>query len=190
MTRHRPQTWLAALGLLLLSGIVSGQDEGQTLVLVGATVYPSPEDDPIAGGVVVIRAGKIVRVGTSEDVDSPAGATLLDCAGLHVFAGFQNSHAHFTESKWRGADELSAEALAAQLEQMLLRYGFTTVVDLGSDLSNTLALRERIESGEKVPENGRLNFTSFAMPMRKTARHLPASTPPPARFGRKSPKPQ
>jgi hypothetical protein len=31
---------------------------------------------------------------------------------------------------------------------MLNRHGFTTVVDLGSVLPNTLALRDRIESGE------------------------------------------
>ena len=31
---------------------------------------------------------------------------------------------------------------------MLTRYGVTTVVDTGSDLSNTIALRRRIESGE------------------------------------------
>src|SRR5207248_11777826 len=36
----------------------------------------------------------------------------------------------------------------AQLEAMLTRYGFTTVVDTGSLLANTVALRRRIESGD------------------------------------------
>ena len=41
-----------------------------------------------------------------------------------------------------------AAELARQLESMLTRYGFTTVFDTGSDQSNTVALRERIEKGE------------------------------------------
>ncbi|MCI0625201.1 MAG: amidohydrolase family protein, partial [Acidobacteria bacterium] len=67
---------------------------------------------------------------------------------MFVVAGFQNSHVHFTEPKWEGAATLSAAQLFAQLENMLLRYGFTTVVDTGSRLANTLELRKRIESGE------------------------------------------
>jgi imidazolonepropionase-like amidohydrolase len=78
----------------------------------------------------------------------PAEAIRLDCEGLFVVAGFQNSHVHFTESKWEGAAKLPATQLSAQLEDMLLRWGATTVVDTGSVQPNTLALRARIESGE------------------------------------------
>jgi imidazolonepropionase-like amidohydrolase len=65
-----------------------------------------------------------------------------------IAAGFQNSHVHFTEEKWADAASQPAARLTSQLEAMLLRYGFTTVVDTASFLSNTLALRRRIESGE------------------------------------------
>ena len=41
-----------------------------------------------------------------------------------------------------------AEQLQNGLEQMVNRYGFTSVVDTGSYLPNTLALRARVESGE------------------------------------------
>src|SRR6185295_19580614 len=63
-------------------------------------------------------------------------------------AGFQNSHAHFTEEKWAGAGTLPALRLAAQLQAMLTRYGVTTVVDTASLLPNTVELRRRIEAGE------------------------------------------
>jgi imidazolonepropionase-like amidohydrolase len=63
-------------------------------------------------------------------------------------AGFWNSHVHFTESKWEDAAEQPASKLAAQLQSMLTGAGFTTVVDTGSLLANTAALRRRIESGE------------------------------------------
>src|SRR5204862_7964201 len=41
-----------------------------------------------------------------------------------------------------------SESLAAALRAMLTSYGVVHVVDTGSDLLNTLALRRRIESGE------------------------------------------
>jgi imidazolonepropionase-like amidohydrolase len=65
-----------------------------------------------------------------------------------VTAGFQNSHVHFTEDVWTNAAKAPAERLAAGLEAMLTRYGFTTVFDTGSDQANTIALRQRIEKGD------------------------------------------
>jgi imidazolonepropionase-like amidohydrolase len=122
--------------------------EATTLALTGATIYPSPGDAPIVRGVVLIRDGKIVAAGAATAHPVPADATRVDCDGLFVVAGFQNSHVHFTEPKWEDAGKLPAAELSAQLEDMLLRWGVTTVVDTGSLLSNTLALRARIESGE------------------------------------------
>lgn len=43
---------------------------------------------------------------------------------------------------------LPAQQLTEQLQQMVTGYGFTSVVDTGSLLPNTVALRKRIESGE------------------------------------------
>jgi imidazolonepropionase-like amidohydrolase len=73
---------------------------------------------------------------------------VLDCTGFFITAGFQNSHAHFTEDKWAGAASQPATSLTTEFRAMLTRYGVTTVVDTGSDPSNTIALRRRIESGE------------------------------------------
>ncbi|HXO21491.1 MAG TPA: amidohydrolase family protein [Thermoanaerobaculia bacterium] len=99
-------------------------------------------------GTVVVADGKIVAVGPRGSVVVPAGARVVDCKGLVVTAGFQNSHVHFTEAKWAGAGAQPAPALAGYLAAMLTRYGFTTVVDTASSLDNTSALRRRIESGE------------------------------------------
>src|SRR3989441_247177 len=63
-------------------------------------------------------------------------------------AGFWNSHVHFTGADFRAADTAPAESLAAALRAMLTSYGVVHVVDTGSSLPNTLALRRRIESGE------------------------------------------
>jgi imidazolonepropionase-like amidohydrolase len=121
------------------------KEKSEILVLSGATIYPSPDEPPITSGVIVIRNGKINAVGPKK---IPADATILKCDGMFVTAGFQNSHVHFTEQKWENVENLPAENLKAQLAEMLTRYGFTTVVDTGSFLTNTRALRNRIESGE------------------------------------------
>jgi imidazolonepropionase-like amidohydrolase len=97
---------------------------------------------------VLVHNGRIVAVGAATENPIPSEATRLDVDGLFVLAGFQNSHVHFTETKWENAAKQPAAQLSAQLEDMLLRWGATTVVDTGSLLSNTLALRARIESGE------------------------------------------
>jgi imidazolonepropionase-like amidohydrolase len=78
----------------------------------------------------------------------PKNAQQLDCTGLTITAGFWNSHVHFFERKWANADTLPADELSGQLEEMLTRYGFTSVFDLGSPFENTRRLRKRIESGE------------------------------------------
>jgi imidazolonepropionase-like amidohydrolase len=41
-----------------------------------------------------------------------------------------------------------ADKLEVHLQEMLTRWGFTAVWDLGSDTNNTLAIRRRVESGE------------------------------------------
>lgn len=115
---------------------------------MGERIYASPFALPIDRGAIVIQNGKIIAVGRSGKVPVPDGAGYFDCTGLFITAGFQNSHVHFTEPKWANAAKLPAPQLDTQLQQMFTRYGFTTVVDTGSRIDNTIALRQRIESGE------------------------------------------
>ncbi len=118
------------------------------LVLVGGTIYPSPDGAPVRDGVIVVERGRIVAVGGRAEVAIPASAQRIDCAGAAIVAGFQNSHVHLTEDHWANAARQPAAKLTQQLQAMLTRYGFTQIVDTGSYLPNTTALRRRIESGE------------------------------------------
>jgi len=92
-------------------------------------------------GAVLIEGGKIAA-------EVPAGVETLDCSGLTITAGFHNNHVHFFERKWADAATIPAPELARQLRDTFLRFGFTTVFDLGSHGANTRIIRERIESGE------------------------------------------
>ena len=120
----------------------------ESLALVGGTVYVSPGDAPISNGVVLIQDGVIVAAGTAEAIRIPGSARVLDCTGLAITAGFWNSHVHFTEKKWANAAQIPATELDRQFQDMVTRYGFTSVFDLSSPWENTQRLRERIDSGE------------------------------------------
>lgn len=139
-----------AAPILVLLLVGCSQPPTESIVLAGGTILPSPDGLPIVDGMVVAREGRIVAVGRRDSIEIPRGATVLECSGAYVVAGFQNSHVHLTEEKWEGAADLPGDLLSRQFEEMLLRYGFTTVVDAASFLSNTLELRERVDSGEVV----------------------------------------
>jgi imidazolonepropionase-like amidohydrolase len=140
---RRASLVLGLLALVAAGPRATANDE--VLALTGATVYTSPEAAPIVDGVVLMQAGRITAVGAKLTL--PANTRAVDCTGLFVAAGFQNSHVHFTETKWADAAAQAPEILGQQLREMLTRYGFTTVVDTGSFLPNTVALRRRIEAG-------------------------------------------
>ncbi len=116
--------------------------------LVGATIYASPTEEPIHDGVVLIQNEKIVAVGARAQMQFPETAHVLDCFGFTITAGLWNSHVHFFERKWADAATTPAPELTHQLQDMLTRYGFTSVFDIGSSWENTRLLRDRIDSGE------------------------------------------
>jgi imidazolonepropionase-like amidohydrolase len=139
-------TFRAALGFFLLIWI-SGAG-AQTLALVGGKVYASPDAVSLDDAVVVTTNGVIAAIGSRSDVQIPSDARIIDCAGKTVVAGFWNSHVHFTQAVWNNAGSAAAEPMAAHMQAMLTRWGFTTVWDLGSDPRNTMPLRRRIDAGE------------------------------------------
>src|SRR5262249_14892144 len=82
--------------------------------------------------------------------------------------GFWNSHVHFIQRKWADASRIPAAELAGQLQDMLTRYGFTSVFDTGSTWENTRRLRDRIESGEvpgpHIRSTGEILFPKGGVP--------------------------
>src|SRR5208282_2502126 len=141
----------SALGLLVVVFLTAFPAEAagpQALALVGATVYSSPTAAPLRDAVVLTSGGIITAVGKRAEVKIPKDARVLDCTGKTIVAGFWNSHVHFIEPVWNNAASAEAAVLGKHMQEMLTRWGFTTVWDLGSDPNNSLALRRRVESGE------------------------------------------
>ena len=140
---------LFSIVLLVVVGGLGFPAKAQELVLLGGTIYPSPTAEPIKNGLVLIDHGKIdtITERSKFKLKLPADVRILDCSGKFIVAGFWNSHVHF-ETGWENAAGQPSAKLEAHMQEMLTRWGFTTVWDLGSDPSNTSAIRRRVESGE------------------------------------------
>ena len=145
MTRRNKAVLVATAFLVAACG--ERAPEGSVL-LTASRIYAAPEQAPIDDGAILMQDGRILAVGPRDTVAARGARRLERCDGGIVVAGFQNSHVHFTEPKWEGADGRPAAELTESLRGMLTRYGFTTVVDTASRVENTVALRSRIERGE------------------------------------------
>ena len=128
--------------------LACGFSYSSDLALIGAKIYPSPIEPPIENGAILVHEGRILAVGPSATIKVPPDATVIDCKGLVVTAGFWNSHVHILTPGLLHAEKLSSEQLTSQLQEMLTRWGFTTIFDIASVLENTTLIRRRIESGE------------------------------------------
>ncbi|HTF28676.1 MAG TPA: hypothetical protein VK625_07515, partial [Flavitalea sp.] len=116
------------------------------MAFVNATIYPSPSDSAIHNGTVLTRNDKIISVGIKSEVKIPKNASIIDCKGLIITAGFWNSHVHFIDARVANAKGLSDKELSNYLQMFLTKYGFTYAFDIGSFLENTQHIKRRIES--------------------------------------------
>jgi imidazolonepropionase-like amidohydrolase len=164
-----------AARLLFLVGATtcfSAVANAQNLVLAGGSVYKSPDAAPLADAVVVTSNGVITAIGSRGEVQIPNDAQTIDCTGKTVVAGFWNSHVHFTQAAWRNAASAPVAPLEEHMREMLTRWGFTTVWDLGSDPDDSLPLRRRINAGEVAGPN--IRFAGNIFPKGGHPVYLPA----------------
>lgn len=131
-----------------------------SLLLRNARVWAHPDASVTAPRDLLLHDGWIWPPGVPA---ARVGADkVLDLAGRVVTAGFWNCHVHLTEPVWTGVDgsvpgagaagsgaeESDGGAVQRALDDMLLRRGITTAVDLASDPRTTTALIRAIASGE------------------------------------------
>ena len=149
MTRH----WFGAALISCVVAIAPGAfAQAQTLVLKGGSLYASPDAALISDAVVVTSAGVITAVGRAGEVPLPPDARVIDCSGKTIVAGFWNSHVHFTEAVWQDFENEPAAPLTAHMQEMLTRWGFTTVWSLGSN-PGVGGLRRRVNADEIAGPN-------------------------------------
>jgi imidazolonepropionase-like amidohydrolase len=149
--RIRPR-FFQILVLALLSAFGSIKPAvASDLALVHAKIYPSPSEAPIEDGTILIHDGRIKAIGPSAKIKLPRLAravTVINCRGMVVTAGFWNSHVHIFTQGLLHAEKQPPAKISTQLEEMLTRWGFTTVFDTASLLDNTNYIRRQIAQGE------------------------------------------
>ncbi len=137
--------------LFLLLASPWGSAASEDLALVGGTVVTATGEAPIADAVVLVRDGRIVRIGT--DLDVPDGYTVVDVTGKWVTPGLIDSNVHLiltTTPEFFIKYEDRLTDIAIQSAQVGLKYGLTTMPDTWGPVEPLLEVRDRINSGELV----------------------------------------
>jgi imidazolonepropionase-like amidohydrolase len=130
--------------LLLFSGCRPDSDQ-TTFAIRGATLMDGTSRPPIFNSVMIIRAGHVVAVGTSDDIDIPTDAEVMDASGKFIVPGLINAHGHVGDVKGIEGGHYSRENVIDNLT-IYAKYGITTVVSLGGDREEGVALRAAIDS--------------------------------------------
>ena len=136
-----------AFAFALATGL-GAEARASDLAILGARVYAAPDAAPLEHATVLVHDGRITAISPEATLKPPPGATVIDGHGKVVTAGFWNSHVHIFTHALLHADQRSAAELDGSLDQMLNRWGFTSVFDIASILDNTNLIRARIRSGE------------------------------------------
>ncbi|MGH3280768.1 MAG: amidohydrolase family protein, partial [Trebonia sp.] len=104
-------------------------------VLVCGAVFDGVSEEPGGRTEILVRDGLIAEIGRS--VDRPDGAEMIDLSDRTVTPGFIDTHVHLTMDASSLAQQTLESSAAKALKGLslareYLRYGFTTLRDLGS----------------------------------------------------------
>jgi N-acyl-D-amino-acid deacylase len=130
---------LLLLSLVAVATLSTSQAADGTIAIVGATLIDGSGRGAITDAVVVLKDDTIVAAGKRSQVQVPAGARVIDAAGLVVAPGFIDAHNHSD----RGFS--SDPSAASQVSQ-----GITTVV-VGQDGGSPFPVGEFLRDLDRSP---------------------------------------
>jgi imidazolonepropionase-like amidohydrolase len=110
----------------------------KVIAFVDVNVIPMDSERVIAGQTVIVKDGKIERIGPAKDLKIPKEALRIDAKGKYLIPGLADMHVHL---------RLYNEDLNNSLFQLFLANGVTTILNLYGT-PNHLELREKVASGE------------------------------------------
>ncbi|WP_286234596.1 amidohydrolase family protein [Thalassotalea sediminis] len=117
--------------------------EGMT-AFVGGKVVTMDKQGVIDDGVVLVKANKIIAVGSKGDVSIPKGAQVIDVTGKSIVPGLIDAHAHGPQASYQIIPEQNWKNLAG------LSLGVTTIHDPSNDTSSFFAASEMQKAGKIV----------------------------------------
>jgi imidazolonepropionase-like amidohydrolase len=133
------RTTLLVLMSLMLGGNGFGQSRApaKTLVLRNVTVIDGTGAAARSDMTVLVRDGRIAKIGKASEVVAPEAAQVVDGTGKFLIPGLWDMHGHLTDA---------GEGALAQL----VENGVTGVRDLGGDLERVRAWRAEIDAGKRL----------------------------------------
>ncbi|ATJ84067.1 amidohydrolase family protein [Halomonas beimenensis] len=134
--------------VVVLLGVLSAapMPGGESLWLVGATVYDGTGGPPLAEAVIRVKDDRIACIGGIDDCPVPEEARRLDLQGQFITPGLVDAHVHFAQTGWFDGrpdsrigrafydfEELqrSLRARAGRWHRTFLCAGVTAVYDMG-----------------------------------------------------------
>jgi imidazolonepropionase-like amidohydrolase len=128
MTHNLSAFLLASVLLAACPALAAAESPlgSEILVIQGGQVIDGTGRDPMPNASIVIEGERIKAVGSSDEVDMPPGARLIDAHGKSVIPGLIDMHVHYQD--W--------------MDPLFLRHGVTTVRDVGNNVEMILMRRQ------------------------------------------------
>ncbi len=136
--------FILAVFLLLFFSACTPKEEAQiadVTAFTGAKIIDGTGQPPIERSVLLIQDGRVLAVGKLDEIEIPAQATIIDISGKTLMPGIINTHGHVGNVKGLESGHYSTENVLDQLS-LYARYGVTTVVSLGDDRQEAIAIRD------------------------------------------------
>jgi imidazolonepropionase-like amidohydrolase len=114
------------------------------IALTNARIITMDGDKVIEQGTVVIRDNRIEEVGASSEVDTPAGAEVMDMKGKTIMPGIVDVHVHVGNFREGLSPQQQWEYFAN------LAYGVTTAHDPSSNTEMIFSHSEAVKAGHMV----------------------------------------
>ena len=129
---------------------------GAVVLYENARLIPGDGQPAIERAAMLVRDGRIARIGRAGDVELPQGAARVDLSGKTVIPTFINAHTHvgFQRGATYSRQNYGRDAILEDLNRALY-FGITAVVSQGIDPGDT-ALRIRAEQAAGTLGGARL----------------------------------
>ena len=134
--------WILSVLLLVAGSLRPSSAQQQTpassaTLFVGARLITDGDSPPIENSAFLVQNDRIVRIGTRNNVQAPAGAVLVDLSGKTVIPAIVNAHGHVGFQKDTSFDKAnySRESIVNQLKQYAY-YGTGAIMTAGTDFGD------------------------------------------------------